>query len=219
MNNKSYRLGKIKKILLYLTIGLFSAGAILGIASVLFATGPTINQTIITVLIFGIVALFSMNAVSRIDTSNIYIKVLSIISFVSNFFWSIPAVLGVWGVFYTVLCIDQVKGRYFTGCPDGYDETINTISRIAITAFIVTVTTTIIANLLNIKNYSLSVQISKIAAILSSTYLGIYFLPILWIDESGRYIENTWRLTIVVSIIFVFSVVVTPVLVKLSKAR
>jgi len=219
MNKKSSRLGKIKKFLLYLTIGLFFLGAILGIASVLYSTGATVNQTGVTVIIFGIVSLFCMNAVNRIDTSNIYIKILSVISLVSNFFWSIPAVLGVWGVFYTVLCIDRVKGRYFTGCPDGYDETITMITRIAFTAFIVTVATTLINNFLNIKNYSRSVQISKIAAILSSIYLGLYFLPILWIEETGRYVEDTWRLTIVVSIVFVFSVIVTPILVKLSKSR
>ena len=76
---------ELKKYLLYTTIGLFAATALIGIFVVLTGSfGQTTGKIIATTSILGLLALFSMNNVLRTEDERSYVKTLSIIALISN---------------------------------------------------------------------------------------------------------------------------------------
>ena len=221
-NDKVIMIKKIKKILLISTITLFSISAFLGIIFVLVGVDSTAWKIIGTTAILGLLSLLSMNNVFRLESEQKQIKILSITALISNIFWSIPWIFIVWDIFRTFMCDEStVTGYYgysYRDCSRSFYDFMEFIYKLVGTAGIISATTTVVANFLNMKNYSSAIKALKITAISSAIFLGAYFLPAIWFEDGG-YISDTWRLIAVVAIIFVFSSIITPILAKIAKNK
>jgi hypothetical protein len=93
------------------------------------------------------------------------------------------------------------------------------VAKIAGTAGIISVMTTVIANFLTLKDYTEIIKTFKGITIVCAGFLAVYFLPAIWFEELDGYVEDTWRLIAIVGILFVFGAIVTPILVKVAKGK
>ena len=214
------RIVAIKRMLLFSTITLFSISAFLGIVFVLVSADSTAWKISGTVFVFALLSLFSMNNVFRLESERKSVKYLSVVVLISNIFWSLPWILIIWNVFGLAMCTETVI-RYtysYSQCPESYYDVMRFIYQLAGTAGIISLTVTVVANLLHIKDYSMAIKYLRISGISSAIFLGVYFLPSIWFSEAN-YISDTWRLIAVVAIIFAFSTIVTPILVKITRNK
>ena len=200
-------LQRTKRALLISTIVLLSISALFGIIFVLVDTDKIAWRIIGTTAILGFLSLLSMNNVVRLEATRTPIRLLSITALVSNIVWSLPWIGMVWGIFGFFLCSGG------TNCSNEYYAFLDLVYKIIVTASIVSIVTTIVANLLMIEQRSLSIKALRVLSIISITILGIYFLPPLWFHIDS-YFELTWRIIAVVAILFVFSCCVLPVLMR-----
>ena len=191
---------KIKKILLYTTVGLFAASALIGIVVVLSASfNMIVGRIISTTTLLGALALFSMNNIMRTEDERIHVKVLSIIALISNLVWSLPWLLIIWDV----LKVDTGNALV--------------LSRIISTAAIVSFNTTLSASFLSFKKYTALIIGLAIMTIASSAIIGIYFLICLYCRDYkiiGQLFEDTWRVVVISGILLVFGVITTPILAR-----
>lgn len=212
----------IKRFLLFSTISLFSLAAFLGVIFVLIGVDETAWKVCSTVLVFALLSLFSMNNIFRIESKRKTVKNLSIIALISNIFWSIPWIIFIWEPFKVFICTQTVSYYGYNNlslqCPVGYQNFMEALNTLSSTAIIISMVTTINSNFMNIKDYSPAIRYLRIAAISSATFLGVYFLPAVWKLDS-EYISSTWRLITIVSIVFVFSAIITPILAKVARNK
>lgn len=221
---KSNFLQNIKTLLLTATITLFSISALLGIIFILVGTDTLGWRVVGTVAILGLLSLLSMNNVMRLESPKAPIRNLSTTALISNLFWAIPWILIVWNAFKSFLCT-QVPQQYLSAqyylvadCPAWYNGMIELIIKIALTAGIISITTTIASNFLGIKNYTQAIGTLKNITTYSAATIGLYFLPAIW-TEGANYIHESWRFITIIFIIFVFSSIVTPILARIARSK
>lgn len=188
---------QLKKPLLYTTVGLFAASALIGIIVVLTSTfSILIGQIISTTSILGLLALFSMNNILRTENEHTYIKVLSIIALIGNLAWCIPWLLIVWDI------ID------YSGI---------TLWRITYTAIIVAFNATLAAKFLSFKKYTQLIKGLSIMTIVTSAIISIYILVTLYSSQYtiiNQFFDSTWRVLVISGILLVFGIIVTPILAR-----
>ena len=206
------------------TITLFSISAFLGIFFVVVGTDTLGWKVVGTTVILGLLSLLSMNNVMRLESPKAPIRNLSTIALISNLFWAIPWILIVWDAFEFFFCT-QTPQRYLSAhyylvadCPVWYSGMMELIIKIALTAGILSITTTIASNFLGIKNYTQAIGTLKNITTYSAATIGLYFLPAIW-TEDADYIRESWRVITIFFIVLVFGSVVTPVLVRIAKAK
>lgn len=92
-------IAKTKKILLYITIGLLSFCALVGIIAIFAGVNSTFWRVAGTAAILFLVMLFSHTNILRLNTTDKSVLACAVIALISNVFWGIPWILLVWGVF------------------------------------------------------------------------------------------------------------------------
>lgn len=201
----------LKKIVLYITIVLFSLSALIGIISVLTSADSTAWKICATTAILGGVALLTLNGITRLESNRRSVRILGAVSIAAHFVWAIIAIMLIWSVLKHFICEDVDSCRT-------YYDVAEVLLQIMATAIIVAVCTTVSANLLTVKNYSAAVRSLKITAIISVIFLGVYFLPAIWLRET-QYLGDTWQLISVVFIVAVFSGIMTPIFAILQRNK
>lgn len=90
---------KMKKFFMYLTIGLLSFCALIGIAMIFVGVDTTMMNMICTLLIFYGVVLISTPSIQRLGDQSMLIRTMSLLALLMNVLWVIPWVLLVWDAF------------------------------------------------------------------------------------------------------------------------
>ncbi|MDR1969765.1 MAG: hypothetical protein LBQ11_00235 [Candidatus Nomurabacteria bacterium] len=208
----------IKRALLIATITLFSVSTFLAIIFVLLGTDETGWRIMGTTAILGLLALLSMNNVFRLENEQKTTRILSTTALISNVFWSIPWIFLVWNLFKIILCGESTAGHYpLRDCSVNYYTFMDLVGKIAITAGIISATSTVVANFLTIKNYSTAIKALRSMGISCAIFSGVYFMPAIWLVSD--YLEWSWRLFAIACIVLVFSCIVTPILAKVEKGK
>ena len=221
MNNQQRiaQLQQFKQPLRTATIALLSMSAALGIILVLTGAEGTAWQIVGTTTILGLLSLLSMNNIFRLESGKPSIRVLSATALISNLFWSLPCILIIWDLLELLFCGNSHNtGSYYSSYYQSCGMTLRPIYNITITASILSMTTTAIANYLSIDAYSENIRRLRTLSVICASWIGVYFLPVIWFDEDS-YLELTWRLTAVVAILLVFSNITLPMLVKSELAK
>lgn len=203
----------LRRLFVIATITLLSLSALLGIIFVLTGADVVAWKVCGTVAILGILSLIAMSNIFRFEGSRLTIKVLSVVAIVAAVVWAFLLIGTIWDVYRSIVCEDTYRN-----CSRFYSDLMQDILKIIVTGVIVSVTTTVIGAFLQIKNHSSILAVFKYTAIASAVFLGVYFLPAIWLED-GDYIEDSWRLMAVVGIVFAFTSIVTPIVSKVQKAK
>lgn len=195
--NTSLSIAQLKKPLLRTTIGLFGFSAILGVLFIISAPEGEAWKILATTTLLSFFSLFTTNNLLRLENPTSYIKVLAIIAIASNLLWAGPLFATIWG---------------FLG---GYWQGYEIIWKMVWTFSILSICLTLTGSFLSMKSDSVAFQNTRIAAIASAWLLYIYILPtILGVD--GSYLGDSWQFVAIVSIVFAFSAISTPILARLK---
>lgn len=199
MNKTSLSIAHLKKPLLQTTIGLFSVSAILGVLFVLAAPEGEAWKILATTTLLAFFSLFTTNNLLRLESPKGYIKALAIGAIVSNLLWAVPLLITIWA---------------FIGSSwSGYDI----IWRMIWTFSLLSICLTLTGSFLNMKSTSTAFQNTRIAAIASAFMLYVYVLPAIY-GADAEYIGESWQFIAIVSIVFAFSAVSTPIFARLKAA-
>lgn len=223
---QSERLKIARKYLMWAAIGLFSASAVMGIFFLWFGTDEAGGRVISTTSIMGLLALFSMNNIIRMESGKQRVRMFSVTALVANIFWALPWILLVWGVFAALSPYCHVETHTLTythdvytyqSCDQQYYDMLSGLWKLVAIAGIISVVTTLAASFLNIKNYSPILRWLKIVTIVCAVGLGIFFIICLLFDAWPEW--EVWRLLAMMAIVMVFGLIVTPIVAKVQSKR
>lgn len=208
------QLSQIRQFLLYISISLFSVCAFMGIMAAL--SGPVDWRILMTTLFTAVASLFAMGGVARLEGDQRLIKTLSVVSLIINASWLLGALILVWELLHSLgICNTNISSEF----PGGYDymfcgQLEEILTKLTITAFIITSLTTLIAKFLSFKRNNSIISGLVTLTISSASLLSLVGLSILWQKHGGDVLTANWQLLTIFGILTVFGLVVTPVLMR-----
>lgn len=209
-----------KRTLLYTTITLFAISALLGIMAVLFDLGDFTWRIVGTTTAFALISLLSTNNLVRLSHASTKVRVTAIIALIANLLWAVPFILELWGVLSHVGCtmvapsaIDEYNNSRRMDCSVHY-ELESFLWKMMALAFSLSITATISSNFLALKSTSSTVKTLK--AITIATAMGVEFLFAITVLTEFALSDFLVKLCIILFIVEVFSLIVTPILVKVQ---
>lgn len=208
------QLSQIRQFLLYISISLFSVCALMGIMATL--SGPVDWRILTTTLFTAVASLFAMGGVARLEDDQRLIKTLSVVSLIVNALWLLGALILVWDLLSSLgICNTNISSEF----PGGYDYMLcgqleEILTKLTITAFIITSLTTLIAKFLSFKRNDSIISGLVTLTISSASLLSLVGLSILWQKHGGDVLTANWQLLTIFGILTVFGLVVTPVLMR-----
>lgn len=228
---QSYSLTQLRSVLLYLSIGLLTLCALLGILAVL---SQEIDWRILfTTFCAAIASLIAMSNISRLTDNRIIIKILSIMSIILNAQWFTGMFVIQWNLYrFLSFCRPSVStgSRYNRHYSDysNYDyeghvqtqicsDFISITTKLTLTALIIALLITLSVKTLSYANKNSFIIGMKMMTVTCASLLSMACLSIVWFNV--RDTSSTLRFLVVFGILTVFGLIVTPILVHLEKVQ
>ncbi len=228
---QSYSVAQLRSVLLYLSIGLLTLCALLGILAVL---SQEIDWRILfTTFCAAIASLIAMSNISRLTDNRIIIKILSIMSIILNAQWFTGMFVIQWNLYrFLSFCRPSVStgSRYNRHYSDysNYDyeghvqtqicsDFISITTKLTLTALIIALLITLSVKTLSYANKNSFIIGMKMMTVTCASLLSMACLSIVWFNV--RDTSSTLRFLVVFGILTVFGLIVTPILVHLEKVQ
>ena len=228
---QSYSVAQLRSVLLYLSIGLLTLCALLGILAVL---SQEIDWRILfTTFCAAIASLIAMSNISRLTDNRIVIKILSIMSIIFNAQWFTGMFVIQWNLYrFLSFCRPSVStgSRYNRHYSDysNYDyeghvqtqicsDFISITTKLTLTALIIALLITLSVKTLSYANKNSFIIGMKMMTVTCASLLSMACLSMVWFNV--RDTSSTLRFLVVFGILTVFGLIVTPILVHLEKVQ
>lgn len=228
---QSYSVAQLRSVLLYLSIGLLTLCALLGILAVL---SQEIDWRILfTTFCAAIASLIAMSNISRLTDNRIIIKILSIMSIILNAQWFTGMFVIQWNLYrFLSFCRPSVStgSRYNRHYSDysSYDyeghvqsricsDFLSITTKLTLTALIIALLITLSIKTLSYANKNSFIIGMKMMTVTCASLLSMACLSMVWFNV--RDTSSTLRFLIVFGILTVFGLIVTPILVHLEKVQ
>ena len=228
---QSYSVAQLRSVLLYLSIGLLTLCALLGILAVL---SQEIDWRILfTTFCAAIASLIAMSNISRLTDNRIIIKILSIMSIILNAQWLTGMFVIQWNLYrFLSFCRPSVStgSRYNRHYSDysSYDyeghvqsricsDFLSITTKLTLTALIIALLITLSIKTLSYANKNSFIIGMKMMTVTCASLLSMACLSMVWFNV--RDTSSTLRFLIVFGILTVFGLIVTPILVHLEKVQ
>ncbi len=228
---QSYSVAQLRSVLLYLSIGLLTLCALLGILAVL---SQEIDWRILfTTFCAAIASLIAMSNISRLTDNRIVIKILSIMSIILNAQWFTGMFVIQWNLYrFLSFCRPSVStgSRYNRHYSDysNYDyeghvqtqicsDFLSITTKLTLTALIIALLITLSVKTLSYANKNSFIIGMKMMTVTCASLLSMACLSMVWFNV--RDTSSTLRFLIVFGILTVFGLIVTPILVHLEKVQ
>ena len=228
---QSYSVAQLRSVLLYLSIGLLTLCALLGILAVL---SQEIDWRILfTTFCAAIASLIAMSNISRLTDNRIIIKILSIMSIIFNTQWFTVMFVIQWNLYrFLSFCRPSVStgSRYNRHYSDysNYDyeghvqtqicsDFISITTKLTLTALIIALLITLSVKTLSYANKNSFIIGMKMMTVTCASLLSMACLSMVWFNV--RDTSSTLRFLVVFGILTVFGLIVTPILVHLEKVQ
>ena len=228
---QSYSVAQLRSVLLYLSIGLLTLCALLGILAVL---SQEIDWRILfTTFCAAIASLIAMSNISRLADNRIVIKILSIMSIILNVQWFTGMFVIQWNLYrFLSFCRPSVStmSRYNRHYSDysNYDyeghvqtqicsDFISITTKLTLTALIIALLITLSVKTLSYANKNSFIIGMKMMTVTCASLLSMACLSMVWFNV--RDTSSTLRFLVVFGILTVFGLIVTPILVHLEKVQ
>jgi membrane protein len=228
---QSYSLTQLRSVLLYLSIGLLTLCALLGILAVL---SQEIDWRILfTTFCAAIASLIAMSNISRLADNRIVIKILSIMSIILNAQWFTGMFVIQWNLYrFLSFCRPSVStgsryNRHYSDYSDyDYEDHVQTqicsdfisiTTKLTLTALIIALLITLSVKTLSYANKNSFIIGMKMMTVTCASLLSMACLSMVWFNV--RDTSSTLRFLVVFGILTVFGLIVTPILVHLEKVQ
>lgn len=228
---QSYSVAQLRSVLLYLSIGLLTLCALLGILAVL---SQEIDWRILfTTFCAAIASLIAMSNISRLTDNRIIIKILSIMSIILNAQWFTGMFVIQWNLYrFLSFCRPSVStgSRYNRHYSDysNYDyeghvqtqicsDFLSITTKLTLTALIIALLITLSVKTLSYANKNSFIIGMKMMTVTCASLLSMACLSMVWFNV--RDTSSTLRFLVVFGILTVFGLIVTPILVHLEKVQ
>ena len=228
---QSYSVAQLRSVLLYLSIGLLTLCALLGILAVL---SQEIDWRILfTTFCAAIASLIAMSNISRLADNRIVIKILSIMSIILNAQWFTGMFVIQWNLYrFLSFCRPSVStgSRYNRHYSDysSYDyeghvqtqicsDFLSITTKLTLTALIIALLITLSVKTLSYANKNSFIIGMKMMTVTCASLLSMACLSMVWFNV--RDTSSTLRFLVVFGILTVFGLIVTPILVHLEKVQ
>lgn len=228
---QSYSVAQLRSVLLYLSIGLLTLCALLGILAVL---SQEIDWRILfTTFCAAVASLIAMSNISRLTDNRIVIKILSIMSIILNVQWFTGMFVIQWNLYrFLSFCRPSVStgSRYNRHYSDysSYDyeghvqtricsDFLSITTKLTLTALIIALLITLSVKTLSYANKNSFIIGMKMMTVTCASLLSMACLSMVWFNV--RDTSSTLRFLIVFGILTVFGLIVTPILVHLEKVQ
>ncbi len=228
---QSYSLTQLRSVLLYLSIGLLTLCALLGILAVL--SQEVDWRILFTTFCAAIASLIAMSNISRLTDNRIVIKILSIMSIILNAQWFTGMFVIQWNLYrFLSFCRPSVStgSRYNRHYSDysSYDyeghvqsricsDFLSITTKLTLTALIIALLITLSVKTLSYANKNSFIIGMKMMTVTCASLLSMACLSIVWFN--ARDTSSTLRFLVVFGILTVFGLIVTPILVHLEKVQ
>lgn len=228
---QSYSVAQLRSVLLYLSIGLLTLCALLGILAVL--SQEVDWRILFTTFCAAIASLIAMSNISRLADNRIVIKILSIMSIILNAQWFTGMFVIQWNLYrFLSFCRPSVStgSRYNRHYSDysNYDyeghvqtqicsDFISITTKLTLTALIIALLITLSVKTLSYANKNSFIIGMKMMTVSCASLLSMACLSMVWFNV--RDTSSTLRFLIVFGILTVFGLIVTPILVHLEKVQ
>ena len=228
---QSYSVAQLRSVLLYLSIGLLTLCALLGILAVL--SQEVDWRILFTTFCAAIASLIAMSNISRLTDNRIVIKILSIMSIILNAQWFTGMFVIQWNLYrFLSFCRPSVStgSRYNRHYSDysNYDyeghvqtqicsDFISITTKLTLTALIIALLITLSVKTLSYANKNSFIIGMKMMTVTCASLLSMACLSMVWFNV--RDTSSTLRFLIVFGILTVFGLIVTPILVHLEKVQ
>lgn len=228
---QSYSVAQLRSVLLYLSIGLLTLCALLGILAVL---SQEIDWRILfTTFCAAIASLIAMSNISRLADNRTVIKILSIMSIILNAQWFTGMFVIQWNLYrFLSFCRPSVStgSRYNRHYSDysNYDyeghvqtqicsDFLSITTKLTLTALIIALLITLSVKTLSYANKNSFIIGMKMMTVTCASLLSMACLSMVWFNV--RDTSSTLRFLVVFGILTVFGLIVTPILVHLEKVQ
>ena len=228
---QSYSVAQLRSVLLYLSIGLLTLCALLGILAVL--SQEVDWRILFTTFCAAIASLIAMSNISRLTDNRIVIKILSIMSIILNVQWFTGMFVIQWNLYrFLSFCRPSVStgSRYNRHYSDysSYDyeghvqiqicsDFLSITTNLTLTALIIALLITLSVKTLSYANKNSFIIGMKMMTVTCASLLSMACLSMVWFNV--RDTSSTLRFLIVFGILTVFGLIVTPILVHLEKVQ
>lgn len=228
---QSYSVAQLRSVLLYLSIGLLTLCALLGILAVL--SQEVDWRILFTTFCAAIASLIAMSNISRLTDNRIIIKILSIMSIILNAQWFTGMFVIQWNLYrFLSFCRPSVStgSRYNRHYSDysNYDyeghvqtqicsDFISITTKLTLTALIIALLITLSVKTLSYANKNSFIIGMKMMTVTCASLLSMACLSMVWFNV--RDTSSTLRFLVVFGILTVFGLIVTPILVHLEKVQ
>lgn len=228
---QSYSVAQLRSVLLYLSIGLLTLCALLGILAVL--SQEVDWRILFTTFCAAIASLIAMSNISRLADNRIVIKILSIMSIILNAQWFTGMFVIQWNLYrFLSFCRPSVStgSRYNRHYSDysNYDyeghvqtqicsDFLSITTKLTLTALIIALLITLSVKTLSYANKNSFIIGMKMMTVTCASLLSMACLSMVWFNV--RDTSSTLRFLVVFGILTVFGLIVTPILVHLDKVQ
>lgn len=228
---QSYSVAQLRSVLLYLSIGLLTLCALLGILAVL--SQEVDWRILFTTFCAAIASLIAMSNISRLTDNRIVIKILSIMSIILNVQWFTGMFVIQWNLYrFLSFCRPSVStgSRYNRHYSDysNYDyeghvqtqicsDFLSITTKLTLTALIIALLITLSVKTLSYANKNSFIIGMKMMTVTCASLLSMACLSMVWFNV--RDTSSTLRFLVVFGILTVFGLIVTPILVHLEKVQ
>ena len=228
---QSYSVAQLRSVLLYLSIGLLTLCALLGILAVL--SQEVDWRILFTTFCAAIASLIAMSNISRLADNRIVIKILSIMSIILNAQWFTGMFVIQWNLYrFLSFCRPSVStmSRYNRHYSDysNYDyeghvqtqicsDFLSITTKLTLTALIIALLITLSVKTLSYANKNSFIIGMKMMTVTCASLLSMACLSMVWFNV--RDTSSTLRFLVVFGILTVFCLIVTPILVHLEKVQ
>lgn len=228
---QSYSVAQLRSVLLYLSIGLLTLCALLGILAVL--SQEVDWRILFTTFCAAIASLIAMSNISRLADNLIVIKILSIMSIILNAQWFTGMFVIQWNLYrFLSFCRPSVStgSRYNRHYSDysNYDyeghvqtqicsDFLSITTKLTLTALIIALLITLSVKTLSYANKNSFIIGMKMMTVTCASLLSMACLSMVWFNV--RDTSSTLRFLVVFGILTVFGLIVTPILVHLEKVQ
>lgn len=228
---QSYSVAQLRSVLLYLSIGLLTLCALLGILAVL--SQEVDWRILFTTFCAAIASLIAMSNISRLTDNRIVIKILSIMSIILNVQWFTGMFVIQWNLYrFLSFCRPSASAgsRYNRHYSDysSYDyeghvqsricsDFLSITTKLTLTALIIALLITLSIKTLSYANKNSFIIGMKMMTVTCASLLSMACLSMVWFNV--RDTSSTLRFLIVFGILTVFGLIVTPILVHLEKVQ
>lgn len=228
---QSYSVAQLRSVLLYLSIGLLTLCALLGILAVL--SQEVDWRILLTTFCAAIASLIAMSNISRLTDNRIVIKILSIMSIILNVQWFTGMFVIQWNLYrFLSFCRPSVStgSRYNRHYSDysNYDyeghvqtqicsDFLSITTKLTLTALIIALLITLSVKTLSYANKNSFIIGMKMMTVTCASLLSMACLSMVWFNV--RDTSSALRFLIVFGILTVFGLIVTPILVHLEKVQ